>query len=388
MHALRDLPYCFGSMKSNNISVKYMKISIITPRFTIAGVPLAQLRLARAIAERGHEVELVIGWINQGYTAPVIDGVKVRVFNMRRVIGMVIPLTRYLMEYNPNVVFSAEDHLNVVVLLAALISRSRAKISCSSRVTPFDTYSTIPFSKGWILKIFMRAVMHRANALTCVSKEMVVQYKRVFKSPPHVFAYNIIVNDLARRMMAEPVDEEWFSDKSRPILVAAGRLAPWKGFGDLILAMGQVAKSRRVRLIILGDGPSRSALQTLIEKLDLGAEIKLLGYVDNPLKYFSRADVFVLSSHVEGLPNVLVEAMMCGCTPVSTDCATGPREVLQDGKYGYLVPVRDPIALAAGITQALDRPISKSLLAEAVRPFEEDTVLARHFELLSLTEKL
>jgi glycosyltransferase involved in cell wall biosynthesis len=115
--------------------------------------------------------------------------------------------------------------------------------------------------------------------------------------------------------------------------------------------------------------------------------VELLGYVANPLKFFAHADVFVLSSHVEGLPNVLVEAMMCGCTPVSTDCPTGPREVLQDGRYGYLVPMRDPVALAQGIEKALDGPIPKEVLAEAVRPFEESAVIAKHFEVLGLAGK-
>jgi glycosyltransferase involved in cell wall biosynthesis len=84
------------------------------------------------------------------------------------------------------------------------------------------------------------------------------------------------------------------------------------------------------------------------------------------------------------MPNALVEAMMCSCTPVATDCPTGPRELLQDGKYGYLVAVGDPVAIAAGIEKALDRPIPKELLAEAVLPFEERTVIARHFALLGL----
>ena len=136
--------------------------------------------------------------------------------------------------------------------------------------------------------------------------------------------------------------------------------------------------------MILGDGPLRTELEALIVELDLSKVVSLLGYVENPLKYFARADVFVLSSHVEGLPNVLVEAMMCGCTPVSTDCPTGPREVLQNGKYGYLVPMRDPVAMAAGIVQALDHPIPRDILAEAVRPFEESAVLGRHFDILGI----
>ena len=250
---------------------------------------------------------------------------------------------------------------------------------------PSDTYSNVPFTKGWMFKLFMRAVMPRANALTCVSKDMVEQYRRVFKSPPHVCVYNIVDDYPSQKKMTEPVDEEWFSDKSQPILVAAGTLTTRKGFSDLILAMKELVKSRKVRLIILGDGPLRAELEALIKKLDLNDVVKLLGFVDNPLKYFSRADIFVLSSYVEGLPNVLVEAMMSGCTPVSTDCPTGPREVLQDGKYGYLVPVRDPIAMAAGIAKALDNPIPKKLLRDAVKPFSEYAVINRHFEILGVS---
>ena len=126
----------------------------------------------------------------------------------------------------------------------------------------------------------------------------------------------------------------------------------------------------------------------MIVKLGLTAVVRLQGYVENPLKFFAHADVFVLSSHVEGLPNVLIEAMMCGCTPVSTDCPTGPREVLQNGKYGYLVPVGDPVAMAAAVEQALCHPIPRNLLAEAILPFREGAVIERHFEVLGLKEPM
>jgi glycosyltransferase involved in cell wall biosynthesis len=169
---------------------------------------------------------------------------------------------------------------------------------------------------------------------------------------------------------------------------AAGRLAHWKGFSDLIDAMKIVLQERQVRLIILGDGPLRSELQAKIDALGLRNNVKLAGYVENPLKYFARSNVFALSSHVEGLPNVLVEAMLCGCTPVATDCPTGPREVLQGGKYGYLVPMRDPPALARGICAALDTPIRREALHEAISPFREDAVVSRHFELLGLRPQL
>jgi glycosyltransferase involved in cell wall biosynthesis len=186
--------------------------------------------------------------------------------------------------------------------------------------------------------------------------------------------------------MSEPNEHEWFVRKECPVVVAAGTLTPRKGFADLIRAMGDLSRRRRARLVILGEGPLRTELQTLIVELGLSDVVRLEGNVENPLKFFANADVFVLSSYVEGLPNVLVEAMTCGCTPVSTNCPTGPREVLQDGKVGYLVPVSDPPALATGIERALDNPIPKSILADAVLPFEEGRVLKAHFSSLGLED--
>ena len=365
-----------------------MRICVITPLYAIAGVPLAQLRFARALSRAGHDVDLLVGHILPQYELPHIEGINVLIIDRHNVRKMLFPIMRYLRNRKPDVLFSAEDHLNTIVLLAAILSGSKTKISGSSRVTPFDTYSNMPFTKRWILKQLARSVMWRADALTCVSKDMVDQYKHVFKSPPHVCVYNIVDDMPSRLKMHETIKCNWLSRKDYPVLLAAGRLAPWKGFSDLIYAVNKVLKRRKVRLLILGDGPLRSELQALINRLDLTDAVRLLGYVENPLKFFVRADAFVLSSYVEGLPNVLVEAMMCGCTPISTDCPTGPREVLQDGKYGYLVPIGDPDAMANAIEQALCNPISDKLLAEAIRPFEERVVIERHFEVLGLHNEI
>jgi glycosyltransferase involved in cell wall biosynthesis len=364
-----------------------MKITVITPRFTLTGVPLAQIRFARALARRGHQVKLIVGFIDPAFKFPEITDIGIDVWQLPKVRSMLWPIMRFLRSEKPDVVFSAEDHLNTIVLIAALLSGSKVNISGSSRVSPFGTYSNVTFSKRWLLKHLAQLVMRRADALTCVSQDMVAQYRKVFASPPHVCVYNVVDDADSRNRMREPLDHPWLRDKSMPVLVAAGRLASLKGFTDLIEAVNLLKGHRQFRLMILGDGPLRAELQNLIESRGLVDTVELLGYVENPLKYFARADVFVSSSLVEGMPNVLVEAMMCGCTPVSTDCPTGPRELLQEGKYGYLVPMRDPQAMAAAIERALDHPIPKALLDEAVVPFEENRVIDRHFEVLGFCEK-
>jgi glycosyltransferase involved in cell wall biosynthesis len=362
-----------------------MKIAVIVARYAITGVPLAQLRFARALAGRGHEVDFIVGFVDPHSSLPAVAGVNLIVWDKPQVRSLVSRLYRYFRQRAPDLVFTAEDHLNLMVLLAALLSGSRARISASSRVTPFDTYSDRLFSKGWILKQLVRLTMGRADALTCVSQDMVGQYRQVFRRSPHVCVYNIVDDRQSRQRLLESVDHPWFDRKTVPVLVAAGRLAPWKGFMDLIEAISILVSLRPVRLVLLGDGPLRQELQQRIGALGLTDTVELVGYVDNPLKYFAKSEVFVLSSRVEGMPNVLVEAMMCGCTPVATDCPTGPRELLQGGRYGYLVPVGDPQALADGIARALDSPIPPSVLAEAVRPFEEAAVIDRHFAVLGVS---
>jgi glycosyltransferase involved in cell wall biosynthesis len=360
------------------------KILVIAGRFGISGVPLAQMRFARALARRGHEVDLLYGMTNEGHLLPVVEGVTVRSLEKPRASQMLLPLIRYFRRTRPDLIFSAGDHLNAMVLLAAILSRTKAKVSCSSRVTPFDTYSNAPFSKGWILKLVSRLTMWRANALTCVSADMAEQYRSIFRNARHVCAYNIVDDDHSRAAMVVPVADPWFENKDVPLIVAAGALVPWKGFDDLIAAMGRVVQRTPARLLILGEGQMRSELTELIVKHRLQGVARLPGNVDNPLAYFSRANVFVLCSHVEGLPNVLVEAMLCGCTPVATNCPTGPREVLQDGKYGYLVSMRDPESLADGILRALRNPVPVEQLQAAILPFREDVVIARHFDLLGI----
>jgi len=354
-----------------------MKVIIVTPRFSLSGVPLAQIRLAQSLKRLGHEVLLVIGYINKGYKLPENIGVDIKILGHSRVFMLAPQLSFIFRKFKPSVIFSAEDHLNIIVLIAKIVSGCGAKITASSRVTPFDTYSNKIFSKSWVLFILMRALMKKPKVLTCVSEDMVNQYKEVFPNSLHVCIYNIVVDSLSHKKMEERLNDDWFNPKYK-MIVAAGRLAPWKGFSDLINAINIVKETKNVRLAILGDGPLRHELQLLIQELNLESVVKLYGYVDNTLKYFKASDVFVLSSYVEGLPNVLVEAMMCGCTPVSTDCKTGPREVIKRNKSGFLTPVGDIKAMSKNINMAIDNPIERIDLKRAIEPFSEYCVLEKH----------
>ena len=362
-----------------------MKICVITAAWSITGVPLAQRRFAGALAALGHEVEFVVGSKPDDLVIPPIAGVRIVAWRAARVTAMIRPMMRYLKRERPDIVFSAEDHLNGVVLLAAILARSRAKISGSSRVPPSDSYSNTPFTKGWARKLLMGLAMRRADALTCVSKDMAANYKSYFPNGPHTDVYNIIDDAATRARAAEPVEHPWFVDRDVPIVASAGTLTGRKNFMLLVEAVAELKRrGRHVRLAIFGEGYRRPELEARIAEHDIADRVWLPGRTANPLAYFSHADVIALSSYAVGLPNVLIEGMICGCTPVATDCPTGPREVIEGAGVGALVPMGDTVAMADGIERALGHPASREALERAVAPFREQVVIARHFDLLGV----
>lgn len=362
-----------------------MKILVIAGRYGLSGVPLAQLKLAKALARNNHEVELIYGAVNTGHKLPESNQFKISTLNCHRASLMLFPLVKYFIFRKPDIVFTAGDHLNAFVLIASIISMSHSKISCSSRVTPYDTYSDKIFSKGWMLKMVMKLVDWRANALTCVSKEMVDQYHNIFRHRRHECVYNIVLDAESKLSMSKKVSEDWLNNKNGQILIAAGALEPWKGFDDLITAFSIIkSENKNTKLLILGDGSMRSKLEQQISDLNLDQSIKMLGFITDPIRYFSLSDIFVLSSHLEGMPNVLIEAMMAGCTPVATECPTGPKEIISDNENGYLAKVKDPSSIAIAVSKALKRPIEKNKLKDAVEKFHERIILDKHFNMLGL----
>ncbi len=360
-----------------------MKILVILARYSVSGVPLAQIRTAMALRKRGHDVDLAFGYFPDALSVPEVPGIRMLKFQRGRAAYLIPDLVQYFRHEKPDVVFSAEDHLNAIVLISSILAKSKAKITCSSRVNPYDHYSERIFSKGWVLKNIMQRLFWRADALTCVSADMVEQYRNIFCSPPHVCVYNIVDTAVTREKASEPLRDAWFEDEI-PVCIAVGALAPWKGFQYLIPAMAEVNSRRPARLLILGEGPQREELTRLIAQHNLVGWVRLQGRVDNPLKYMARANVFVLSSLLEGMPNALIEAMMVGCTPIATDCPTGPREMLSDSMSEYLVPMRNPMALARGILKALDAPVPYETLQKAVAPFQEEPVISAHFRALGI----
>ena len=364
--------------------MKGKKIAFYIARYSHSGVPLAQIRLAKAFLRRGYKIEFLIGYTSPNLKIPVIPGAKVINLNISRTSLLIYPIAKHIKKYKPDIIFSAEDHLNTIVSMAAFFVRSEAKISASSRISPYRTYSDKLLSKEWVLKYLNPIARRRIDVNVCVSKDMIKAYQEIFGETNHQAIYNIAYDQDTSIKMSEIIEDAWIADNSIPLVITAGRLSPGKGFPDLINAIDILKCEMPIKLAILGEGESRKELESLIKSKNLEDTVRLLGFQSNPLKYFNKANVFVLSSYFEGLPNVLIEAMASGCSVVSTDCPTGPREVLQDGKFGDLIPMHNPEAMAKAIKKSLINPTSEELLNEAIAPFREMYVIEQHLKSLRL----
>jgi glycosyltransferase involved in cell wall biosynthesis len=194
--------------------------------------------------------------------------------------------------------------------------------------------------------------------------------------------HNPIVTPEIAEKAAAGLDHPWFAPGQSPVFLAAGRLTVQKDYPTLLRAFAQLRQRRAARLVILGVGELRDELAAQVSSLGLAADVEFAGFQENPFAFMRRAAAFVLSSAWEGFGNVLVEALACGTQVVSTDCPSGPAEILDGGRFGHLVQVGDASALAAAMEAALVHPLPAELLRERAQIFSIDAALDRYLPLL------
>ena len=195
--------------------------------------------------------------------------------------------------------------------------------------------------------------------------------------------YNPVVTPDLHAKATEQPDHPWFRDDGAPVILAVGKLERQKDYPTLIRAFARLAAQRPYRLVILGEGSKRKEIEGLVEESGLTDRVSLPGWVENPFAFMAQASLFVLSSRWEGLPTVLVEALACGCPCVSTDCPSGPTEILLNGEIGPLVPVADDAGLAETMERMLDRPPDRHVLQRRAADFSADRAVTAYENLLS-----
>jgi glycosyltransferase involved in cell wall biosynthesis len=316
-----------------------LPITIYLSALQGGGAEHMMVKLANHFAEAGHTTTLLVNHRGGPQERRLSDRVNIRSLDAANTWSAIPRLARYLASHRPPVVLTAMTYANIVALLARRFSGATTRIVISERNTTSEWLNHRNWLRRGLDRSLIRLLYPRSDALIAVSQGVADDLARVVRMPrcPITVIYNPTVDDSTWRSLEEEPDHRWLKEPGPPVIVSAGKFRPQKDFTTLIRAFALVRRRRAARLIILGEGPGRARLESAVGDLALGADVSLPGYVHNPLCYFKRASTFVLSSVFEGFPNVLVEALASGVAVVSTDCPSGPREILAGGKFGALV---------------------------------------------------
>ena len=342
------------------------------------------LNLAGGIADTGTAVDLVLVRAHGHQLSSVPANVRLIDLNSQRVMQSIPPLMRYLRRERPTALLAALTHVNIAAIIATFLTGCRNRIVISERTTISQECAETRALSIRAVYALVPWLYPRANGITAVSLGAAEDLARFCRIPKEqvVVINNPVVGPVLFERAAEPLEHPWFDTGEPPVVLSVGRLSPEKEFGTLIRAVAELAAHRPVRLMILGDGRERPALEALVDELGMREHIQLPGYATNPYPYMSRADVLVLSSRWEGSPNVLVEAMACGTPVVATDCRSGPAELLDGGRLGPLVPVGDHSAMAAAIGRMLDAPVAQDELKRRASMFTVEASARAYLRML------
>lgn len=312
------------------------------------------------------------------------DDVEVTVLEASRTLTAILRLARWIRMENPDAIIANTTHINVATLVAQRLANVELQTIVVEHSMLSDRIERLDGRKEMVTARLAGLLYPRADGIVAVSDGLAADIASVTGVDRSTVTtiYNPIVTDRLYELASESVSDEWLQSNKIPVLLSVGRLEDRKDIPTLLRAFELLLKQRECRLILCGDGPKRSQLENLATELDISEQVRFEGWVENPYKYMNRADVLVLSSVSEGFANVLVEAMAVGCPVVATDCQSGPAEILEQGKWGELVPTRDEQALSSAILHILDEPLDEELLKQRARDFTVGTAYKQYIRLL------
>lgn len=355
------------------------KIAILLPDLRGGGVERMRIYLARYFIEKGYRVEFVLMRARGDLLAMMPHGSTLVDLHADRVRSALVPLWRYLRSTDADSLLVGMWPLTIVAILAAKLAFFKGPVSVSDHVA----LSQSPQARGPVKRMFLRVstfLFYRfAHARIGVSKGVLNDLSNLSLIARRKF--ELIYNPAA----TGPSQSGQVSlniPLSEKLILAVGNLKQQKDHVTLIKAFNLLPRELNAQLLILGEGQERATLESLVCELGLEGRVHLPGFVPQTRPYYEMASLFVLSSRWEGFGNVIVEALDCGVPVVSTDCPYGPSEILEDGKYGTLVPVGDSRLLANAMLQQLCKSHDRNFLQTRARDFSVERIAQKYLELI------
>jgi len=378
---------------SDRSSSSQPDISLLINSLRGGGAERVMVMIANELARRGFRTHLVLGRDHGAYSQHISPNVTVVDLHTNRTLQATMALARYLRNTRPPVLLSASVMCNIAALALGRFASPRTRIviredSFMSLASPITNRT--PSSVSGVSTLAFRAVPRlypKADLIITASKGSAADLVENFgaRKVKTKTIYNPVISDGVLQESNATPSHPWCQD-TMPVVLAVGRLSAEKDFSTLLRAFALVRQQRESRLLILGEGPDRVALEALSTTLGISADVDMPGFVDNPYSFMKHSAVYVLSSVREGMSNTLVEAMACGCPVVSTDCPSGPSELLDGGRYGALVRMGSSDELAESILDVLSGGGGRPT-AEWLRQFTVEYAVDRYVEVLGIHRK-
>ena len=361
------------------------RIALFLTGLAGGGAERVMIHLAEGLAERGYTVDLVVCNGCGPLRDEVPESVRLVDLGAPRIVASLPGLVRYLRRERPGVMLSAMASANCVAVWARALARVPLRMVLSEHNMPSLASAHGATLRARLMPKLMRWSYPAADGVVAVSSGVAYDLSQIIDFPCDRIEviYNPVVTKRLKTLIQEPLKHHWFEPGEVPVVLAVGRLTWSKDFSSLVRAFALVHQDLAARLMILGEGEDRADLERLAAELGIAADVAMPGFVKNPFPYMREAAVLVLSSRWEGFGNVLVEAMACGTPVVSTDCPSGPAEILEDGKWGALVPVGNIEKLSQEIRHAIieGREGTGDRQKRACH-FSTDTAVTRYLEVM------
>lgn len=357
-----------------------MRLTVLMSFSGAGGVERMVMNLIREFARTGVEVDLLVLRAQGPHLQNIPDNVNLIRLKNTHTLPAVPELVRYLKTERPQYMLVAKDRAGRAALLARKFAGTDTKIVIrlgTNLSTALEKKSA--FSR-WFRTAPMKALYASVDRVVAVSEGVRQDTLRLTQLSPDKVSVirNPVITPEMDKAIAEKAEHPWIEDASIPLIMGVGRLSQQKDFGTLIKAFALVRKHLPCRLMILGEGNKRAELESLISDLDIANDVSMPGFQNNPYAWVKHASVFVLSSLWEGSPNVLTEALAIGIPSVATLCPSGPDEVLQDGKYGELIPMQDHEAMSVAIIKTLKSPLPSEMIKQAVDEYRVEISAKRY----------
>jgi len=361
------------------------RIAILLPDLRGGGVERVRIVLAREFLARCHAVDFVLMRAEGELIGLVPEGARVVDLGALRFRDLLGPLVRYLRRERPDAVLAAMWPLTSMAVLARGLARWQGRLVVSDHGVLSISHAHFGSRVRTMLRWSMALTYPHADARIAVSDGVARDLSQLSGLP--VESFKVIYNPITVPSESDDVDVDraWGVPSGKRIL-NVGSLKDQKNQALLLRAFSRLGDLEHARLMILGEGALRGSLEDLTRSEGLSGRVLMPGFVEDPTPYFRSADIFVLSSDYEAFGNVIVEALACGLPVVATDCPYGPREILDGGRYGDLVSLRDDVALSRAMRSALSAPVDRERLMKRAEEFSVEKAFSA-YESLIIGEK-